>query len=56
MPQPLYSSDLAPVDFILFSKVKTTLKGRRFDRMEAIQESITLILNAIFIENFEVVY
>jgi hypothetical protein len=30
MPHPPYSPDLAPADFILFPKLTTTLKGRRF--------------------------
>jgi transposase len=28
MPQPPYSPDLAPADFFLFPKLKSTLKGR----------------------------
>ena len=28
-PQPPYSADLAPADFFLFPKLKSTLKGRR---------------------------
>jgi len=32
LPQPPYSPDLAPADFLLFPRIKTTLKGRRFDR------------------------
>ena len=30
VPQPLYSPDLAPADFLLFPKLKSSLKGRRF--------------------------
>jgi len=30
VPQPPYSPDLAPADFFLFPKLKSTLKGRRF--------------------------
>jgi len=30
VPYPPYSPDLAPADFFLFLKLKTTLKGRRF--------------------------
>ena len=32
VPQPPYSSDLAPADFFLFPKLKSSLKGRRFQR------------------------
>jgi len=30
VPQPPYSPDLAPADFFLFLKLKSSLKGRRF--------------------------
>jgi hypothetical protein len=36
-PQPPYSPDLAPADFFLFQKLKSTLKGRRFESIEAIK-------------------
>jgi len=36
---PPYSPDLAPADFFLFPKLKTTLKGRRFQTIEEIHES-----------------
>jgi transposase len=35
LPQPPYSPDLAPADFFLFPKLKSTLKGRRFESIEA---------------------
>jgi hypothetical protein len=35
--QPPYSPDLALADFILFPKLKSTLKGRRFESIEAIK-------------------
>jgi len=44
---PPYSPDLAPVDFFLFPKLKTTLKGRRFQIIEEIQESAIRELRAI---------
>ena len=34
LPQPLYSPDLAPADFFLFPKLKSTLKGRRFESIK----------------------
>jgi hypothetical protein len=37
IPHPLYSPDLAPRDFFLFSKIKLKLKGRRFDTTEETQ-------------------
>jgi len=38
VPHPPYSPDLVPADFFLFPKLKTTLKGRRFQTIEEIQE------------------
>ena len=38
MPQPLYSPDLDLADFILFPKLKTQIKGRRFAAIEEIKE------------------
>jgi len=37
LPQPPYSPDLAPADFFLFPKLKSTLKGRRFESTEAMK-------------------
>jgi len=42
-----YSLDLAPADFFLFPKLKTTLKGRRFQTIEEIQENTIRELRAI---------
>jgi transposase len=39
VPQPPYSPDLAPADFFLFPKLKSTLKGQRFDSIEEIEEN-----------------
>ena len=39
MPQPAYSPDLAPVDFFLFLKLKTPMKGKLFSTIEEIKES-----------------
>ena len=41
IPQPPYSPDLAPADFFLFSKLKSTLKGRRFDAIPDIEKNCT---------------
>ena len=37
--QPPYSPDLAPADFFLFLKVKTTLKGCRLQTLDKIQKN-----------------
>jgi len=39
VPHPPYSPDLAPADFFLFPKLKTTLKGHRFQTTEESQEN-----------------
>jgi transposase len=40
VPQPPYSPDLAPADFFLFPKLKSTLKGRRFQTVEIKENSL----------------
>ena len=41
------SSDLAPCDFYLFSKLHLPMNGKRFDEIEAIQRASTVILEDI---------
>jgi transposase len=53
MPQPPYSPDLAPVDFFLFPKLKSTLKGRRFQMVEEIKENLLQDLRAILQNTFQ---
>jgi transposase len=53
VPQPTYSPDLAPADFFLFSKLKSTLKGRRFDTFDEIQKNSMRDLFAIPKEAFQ---
>ena len=47
VPQPPYSPDLAPADFFLFPKLKFSLKGRRFQSVEEIDENSIRDLRAI---------
>jgi len=47
VPQPPYSPDLAPADFFLFPKLKSTLKGCRFQTIEEIKENSLQDLRAI---------
>jgi len=47
MPKPPYSPDLAPADFFLLPKLKSTLKGRRFQKVEEIKENSLQDLGAI---------
>jgi len=41
VPQPPYSPDLAPADFFLFPKLKSTLNGRCFDTFDEILKNST---------------
>jgi transposase len=47
VPHPPYSPDLAPTDFFLFPKLKTTLKRHHFQTTEEIQENAIRELHAI---------
>jgi len=47
VPHPPYSPDLAPADFFLFPKLKTTSKGRRFQTVKEIQENAVRELRSI---------
>jgi len=47
VPHPPYSPDLVPADFFLFPKLKTTLKGLRFQTIEEIRENAIRELRAI---------
>ena len=56
VPQPPYSPDLAPADFFLFPKLKSTLKGRRFNTFDKIQKNSTKELFTILKEAFQKVF
>ena len=47
VPQPPYSPNLAPEDFFFFPKLKSSLKGRRFQTVEEIKENSIRDLRAI---------
>jgi len=47
LPQPPYSPNFAPADFFLFPKLKSTLKGRRFESIEAIKTNSLAHLRSI---------
>ena len=53
VPQPPYSPDLAPANFFLFPKLKSTLKGCCFDTFDEIQKNLTKELFAIPKEAFQ---
>ncbi|UYV61248.1 hypothetical protein LAZ67_1004103 [Cordylochernes scorpioides] len=47
MPHPPYSPDLALNDFFLFPRMKSVLKGHRFDTVNAIKEKSLSVLRGI---------
>ena len=51
--QPPYSPDMAPCDFWLFPKLKTPLKGSRFETREEIMRNATANMNTIPKEDFQ---
>ena len=51
VPQPPYSPDLAPTD--LFPKWKSSLKGRRFQTLEEIEENLIQDLRAVLQNMFQ---
>jgi len=53
VPQPPYSPDLTPADFFLFPKLKSSLKGRRIQTVEEIEENSIRDLRAIPQNTFE---
>ena len=56
VPHPPYSPDLTPADFFLFSKLKTTLKGPRFQTIDEIQEYAMRELRAITESAFQEIF
>ena len=47
MQHPPYSLDLAPADIFLDPKLKNSLKGTRFQDIEAIKKTVTSLLKSI---------
>ena len=50
---PAYSPDLSPLDFYLFPKLKTTVKGHQFQDVEDIEKNLTAELWSISSENYK---
>ena len=48
VPQPPYSSDLAPCDFWLFPK----LRGCRYETIEEMKEAVTKVIDMLTQEDF----
>jgi histone-lysine N-methyltransferase SETMAR len=51
VPQPPYSPDLAPADFFLFPKVKSSLKGHLHGTVSAVKEACTRTLKDLLSRN-----
>ena len=48
LEHPPYSHDLAPCDFFfLFSKIKSALKGTRFESIDAVKAKVTELMNKL---------
>jgi transposase len=47
VPQPAYSTDLAPCDFYVFPKMKLRMKGQHFMSIEEIQAELQQVLNML---------
>ena len=47
LEHPPYSPDLAPCDFFLFPKIKSALKGTRFESVDAVKPKATELTNKL---------
>jgi histone-lysine N-methyltransferase SETMAR len=54
LEHPPYSPDLAPCDFYLFPKVKSALKGTRFESFEAVKEKSARIMKELTKEQWKI--
>ena len=52
VPHPPYSSDLAPCDFYLFSKLKEKVRGCRYETIEEMKEVVTKVIDTLTQEDF----
>ena len=50
VPQPPYSSDVAPCDFWLFPKLKEKLRGYRYETIE-MKEAVTIVIDTLIRED-----
>ncbi|EFN68500.1 Histone-lysine N-methyltransferase SETMAR, partial [Camponotus floridanus] len=53
LDHPPYSPDLAPCDYFLFPKVKSELKGTRFQSVETVKAKATEVLNSLTEADFQ---
>jgi hypothetical protein len=47
MEHPPHSPDLALNDFWLFPRIKSALKGQKFQDVEGIQKKVTMVLKTV---------
>ena len=52
VPQPPYSSDVAPCDFCLFPKLKEKLIGCRIETSEEMKEAVMKVIDTLIQEDF----
>ncbi|GFW04876.1 FLJ37770-like protein [Trichonephila clavipes] len=53
LEHPLYSPDLAPCDFYLFPKVKSALKGARFESVKTVKEKAARVFKELTKDDFQ---
>ncbi len=53
LPHTPYSPNFSPGDFFLFAKLKSVLKGKRFDDLEEIKANTTRVLKALTSSDFK---
>jgi len=51
--QPPFSPDMAPCDFWLFPQLKSVMKGKRFEDIDAIKKNAMSTLNTIPKDSFK---
>jgi hypothetical protein len=56
MPQPPYSPDLAPLDFFLLPRLKSSSKGHHFGTVKNVQAAVTNALKEIPVQAFQASY
>ena len=53
IPHPPYSSDLVPYDFLMFPRMKSQMKGKRFADVSEVKKKTLEVLNNISTEEFQ---
>nr|CAH7723476.1 unnamed protein product [Callosobruchus chinensis] len=53
LEHPPYSPDLAPCDFYLFPKIKSSLKGTRFESVEDVKEKTADLLKRLTLHDMQ---